>query len=148
MIGGGLLLRLRSKLATLAGMALAVTAPAAPAEAAAGACGSSYTLVGSYAIPQTGTRVGTLEVHYSSSTGKNCALAVGYGSTYGVKNTKAVYIGLAGPGVPWADSNSGSFAYYAGPVYVSAPGKCIAVQGVIFKGGSQYTRHLDRVHCG
>ncbi|MGN9840137.1 hypothetical protein ACTMTI_18635 [Nonomuraea sp. H19] len=140
-------MRFRSKLAGLAGMALAVTALAAPAEAAATVCGSSYTKVGSYAIPQTGTRVGTLEVYYSSSTGKNCALAVGYGSTYGVKNTKAVYIGLAGPGVPWADDNSGSFEYYAGPVYVSAPGKCIAVQGVIFKGSTHYTRHLDSVHC-
>ncbi|MGW0807686.1 hypothetical protein [Nonomuraea sp. NPDC002799] len=141
-------MRFRNKLAALAGMALAVTALATPAEAAAGVCGSSYSLVGSYAIPATGTRVGTLEVYYSSSTGKNCALAVGYGSTYGVKNTKAVFIGIAGSTTGWTDSDDGSYEYYAGPVYVYAPGKCITAQGVIFKGDDHDTRHLNSAHCG
>lgn len=72
------------KLGTLmAGAVLASTAlvaGAAPA-GAAGPCGSSYSRIGVYRIPESGTRTGTLEVYYSSSTGKNCALAYGYGST-------------------------------------------------------------------
>ncbi|RSM98092.1 hypothetical protein DMB42_44560 [Nonomuraea sp. WAC 01424] len=68
------------KLATLlAGAALATSttlvAGAAPA-GAAGPCGSGYSRVGVYdiGVQKYGYRTGILEVYYSSSTGKNCAL--------------------------------------------------------------------------
>ncbi|MFJ2031780.1 hypothetical protein [Streptosporangium sp. NPDC087985] len=134
------------KLATLlAGAALASTTlvvGAAPASAA-GPCGSSYSRVGVYAIPKTGTRTGTLEVYYSSSAGKNCALAYGYGSNYGTTTWKGVSISRAnGTGY---EVNADYFQYYAGPVYVSAPGQCINVSGSVVAGTST---SLNNVHCG
>ncbi|MGP3918045.1 hypothetical protein [Nonomuraea sp. 10N515B] len=135
------------KLATLlAGAALAASttlvAGATPASAA-GPCGSSYSRVGVYAIPQSGTRTGTLEVYYSSSTGKNCALAYGYGSTYGATTWKGVSISRAdGSGY---DPDADYYQYYAGPVYVSAPGQCIDVTGTVVAGK---VTELNNVHCG
>ncbi|MEU6724063.1 hypothetical protein ABZ917_10160 [Nonomuraea wenchangensis] len=136
------------KLATLlTGAALAASttlvAGAAPA-AAAGPCGSSYTRVGVYPIKRgDGTRTGTLEVHYSSSTGKNCALTYGYGAYANTPSWKSVVISRGdGSG---EDSNSGTFTYYAGPVYVSAPGQCIDVQGTV---PDWVTLKLNNVHCG
>ncbi|GAA1708756.1 hypothetical protein [Nonomuraea bangladeshensis] len=136
------------KLATfLTGAALAASttmvAGAAPA-AAAGPCGSSYTRVGVYPIKRgDGTRTGTLEVHYSSSAGKNCALTYGYGAYANTPSWKSVVISRGdGSG---EDSNSGTFTYYAGPVYVSAPGQCIDVQGTV---PDWVTVKLNNVHCG
>jgi hypothetical protein len=134
------------KLATLlAGAALAFTttlvAGTAPASAT-GPCGSSYTRVGVYAIPSSGTRTGTLEVYYSSSTGKNCALAYGYGSYYGTKTWKGVSISRAdGSG---EDVDGDYYEYYAGPVYISAPGQCIDVLASI---PAWNDTKLNNVHC-
>ncbi|OUD00122.1 hypothetical protein [Streptosporangium minutum] len=138
-------MRTRSKIATLASAALVSTwlvAGAAPASAA-GPCGGGYSRVGVYAIPASGARTGTLEVYYSSSSGKNCALAYGYGSYAGRVTRKAVALGLGGA-TAWAGADNGMFAHYAGPVYVSARGKCIDVRGQV---GAK-VRHLNRVHCG
>lgn len=132
-------MRTRGKLATfLTGAALASTAlvvGAAPASAA-GECGAGYTKVGDYAIESQGR----LEVYYSSSTGKNCAITRDSNPNSGFK---AVHISVAGAS-GWADSDSGSFTYYAGPVYVSAPGKCIDVSVHI---GTASTSKWS-VHCG
>ncbi|MDX3108051.1 hypothetical protein, partial [Nonomuraea angiospora] len=49
-----------------------------------------------YAIPESGTRVGTLEVYYNSSSGKNCALTYGYGSMAGTTTFEAAAIRVAG----------------------------------------------------
>ena len=127
----------RSKLAFLAGAAMVSSwlfVTASPASAA-GECGSGYTQVDSYAIGSAGT----LELYYSSSSGKNCAIARDSSPGYG---HKAVYIGLENK--PWADVDSGNFTYYAGPVYVSAPGQCIDVRGDV---GSTVTVK-ESVHCG
>lgn len=132
--------------AVVAGAALAVTGSAvaaAPANAA-GPCGSGYKLVGTYAIKQGGTRKGTLEVHYNSGNGKNCALAYGYGSYYDKRNHKYVAIQLSGR-TYWDDVDEGQFLYYAGPVFSPvARGKCINVLGFVAEG----RRHLHAVHCG
>ncbi|MET8381680.1 spore-associated protein A [Streptosporangium canum] len=138
-------MRTRSKIATLASAALVSTwlvAGAAPASAA-GPCGGGYSRVGVYAIPASGARTGTLEVYYSASSGKNCALTYGYGSYAGRVNQKQVGISLSGRSA-WAGVDNGRFAHYAGPVYVSARGKCIDVRGQVAAG----VRHLNRVHCG
>ena len=126
----------RSKLAVLAGAAMAsawLIGTAAPASAA-GECGSGYTHVDSYAIGSAGT----LELYYNSGSGKNCAIARDSSPGNGYK---AVYIGLADK--PWADTDTGNFTYYAGPVYVSAAGRCIDLRGDI---GSTVTVKQS-VHC-
>ncbi|MER6951114.1 hypothetical protein ABT294_44590 [Nonomuraea sp. NPDC000554] len=139
----------RSKLAVLAsavmvsGWLVASAAPAgATSTAMAGPCGSGYNRVGVYAIPKSGPRTGTLEVYYNSGTGKNCALAYGYGSTAGKKTYKSVTIGVSSG--TQADHDYGQFAQYAGPVYTSARNKCINVSGWIGK----THRDLTKVHCG
>ncbi|MEO3806098.1 hypothetical protein [Nonomuraea sp. B1E8] len=137
------------KLATLlAGATIAASATmvagAAPA-GAAGPCGSSYARVGVYAIHHKvdGSRTGTLEVYYSSSTGKNCALTYGYGKYANTKSWKGVIISRGdGSG---EDADAGEFTYYAGPVYVSAPNQCIDVEGIVPAWNS---RKLNNVHCG
>ncbi|NRQ37867.1 hypothetical protein HII36_39465 [Nonomuraea sp. NN258] len=115
---------------------------AAPAEAV-GPCGSGYARVGAYRIPPTGTRTGTLEVYYNSGNGKNCALAYGYGATYGKKTWKAVSIARADGGDFRMDGDE--YEYYAGPVYLSAPGQCIDVRGAVTTGKQTF---LNNVHCG
>ncbi|MBE1584232.1 hypothetical protein ACFPOI_29620 [Nonomuraea angiospora] len=94
-----------------------------------------------YAIPESGTRAGTLEVYYNSSSGKNCALTYGYGSTAGTTTFKAAAIRVAGgSGV----IDSGHYAHYAGPAYVSASGKCIDVSAT----AGNADRYLSGAHCG
>ncbi|MEV1246789.1 hypothetical protein ACIBO2_01035 [Nonomuraea sp. NPDC050022] len=134
-----------TKLAALASTAMVAGSLMAGATSAdaAGPCGSGYSRVGVYAIPETGTRVGTLEVHYNSSSNKNCALTYGYGSTAGTTTWKSVKIMVAGAGW-WADVDAGNYPQYAGPVYVSAPGKCITVEA----GVKNESRLLSGVHCG
>ncbi|NUW37433.1 spore-associated protein A [Nonomuraea sp. SMC257] len=139
-------MRTRSGVATLAGVALASTcflASPTPASAA-GPCGSGYNRIGVYAIPQSGPKVGSLEVYYNAGNGKNCALAYGIGPDYYGKSTyKDVAIRRAGGSGGWV-SNQGYFTYYAGPVYLSAQGTCIDLAG--YMGGTE--RYVWNVHCG
>ncbi|GAA3709305.1 spore-associated protein A [Nonomuraea antimicrobica] len=124
-------MRTSSKLSALAGVAMISTwlvAVATPASAA-GPCGSGYTEIASYPITANFATKGYLEVYYSAATQQNCALAVGTGDTYGKKTFKRVVIGLSTK--PATDEDKGDFAYYAGPVYVKAPGKCIDVEGYV-----------------
>jgi hypothetical protein len=109
-------------------------ATASPANAA-GECGSGYSRIDSYPIGS----VGTLELYYNSSSGKNCAIARATTPSYGYK---AAYIGIANK--PWAGVDAKSYTYFAGPVYVSAAGKCIDVRGDI---GSKVAVK-ESVHCG
>jgi hypothetical protein len=135
------------KLATLlTGAALAATttlvAGAAPASAT-GPCGSSYTRVGVYSVKRgDGTRTGTLEVYYSSTTRKNCALTYGYGAYANTPSWKSVVISR-GDGTG-SDPDSGRYTYHAGPVYVSAPGQCIDVEATV---PDWVTLKLNNVHC-
>ncbi|WP_103954802.1 spore-associated protein A [Nonomuraea solani] len=140
-------MRFRTTIITLACAATlttGLTVTAGPASAA-GPCGSGYSRVGAYAVPASGTRLGTLEVYYNSGAGKNCALVYGYGSTAGTTTIKGVYIDKANHQYgEWADSDYGSYSSYAGPVYVSAGSGCIDVQGVV----KTSDRYLNNVHCG
>ncbi|MFI7131564.1 spore-associated protein A [Nonomuraea sp. NPDC050153] len=137
------------KLATLlAGAALAASttlvAGAAPASAA-GPCGSGYSRVGVYSIgiEKYGYRTGILEVYYSSSTGKNCALTYGDGPYANTVSWKGVTISRGdGSG---KDEDAKEYKYYAGPVYVSARGGCIDVEGI---SPAWTSVKLNNVHCG
>ncbi|WP_345576975.1 hypothetical protein [Nonomuraea rosea] len=43
------------------------------------------------------------------------------------------------------DSDADNYQYYAGPVYVSAPGQCIDVEGI---SPAWTSVKLNNVHCG
>ncbi|GAA2871690.1 serine/threonine protein kinase [Nonomuraea rubra] len=141
-------MRTRKLTTLLAGAALVSTttlvAGATPA-GAAGPCGSSYSRVGVYniGIEKYGYRTGILEVYYSSSTGKNCALTYGDGPYANTTSWKGVVLSRGdGSG---RVSDAGDYKYYAGPVYVSAPGQCIDVEGI---SPSWTSVKLNNVHCG
>ncbi|GAA4928540.1 hypothetical protein HD597_004438 [Nonomuraea thailandensis] len=141
-------MRPRKLASLLFGATLAATttlaATATPASAA-GPCGSSYSRVGVYSIgvEKYGYRTGILEVYYSSSTGKNCALTYGDGPYANTTSWKGVVISRGdGSG---KDADADNYKYYAGPVYVSAPGQCIDVEGI---SPSWTSVKLNNVHCG
>ncbi|MFC7110219.1 hypothetical protein ACFQQB_63415 [Nonomuraea rubra] len=91
----------------LAACAVTLTATPAGASGAANPCGSGYKLVGSYTIAKDGTKYGTLEVRWSAATGKNCALAYGFGANYGRADYKSVRIETTGS-TRWADTDWGT----------------------------------------
>ncbi|MEV4113796.1 hypothetical protein [Nonomuraea sp. NPDC049695] len=130
-------------LVAFAGMPLG----AAPAQAASNLCkDASYARVGVYKIMYGGKHRGSIEVYYSSRTQKNCAVAVGVGDFYGRSNYKGVGIRVSGTtkGDNWAELDQAMYKYYAGPVFVKAPGKCIDVYGVM----ATVTRTVTHKHCG
>jgi hypothetical protein len=91
--------RLIGTIAVVATISILGAGSAAAAETAESPCGSGYSRVGVYAIPESGTRVGTLEVHWNASEQTNCVLTYGYGSTYGKSTEKSA--GLRTGDGPW-----------------------------------------------
>jgi hypothetical protein len=131
-------MRVRQRLAALAGMALAgswLVLGSAPAEAA-GPCGNGYKWLDRYPIGQ----VGSIQLYYNPASGKNCALT--YAKAQGKKQSMAIKIGLARART-WADFDHGIYRYYAGPVYVAARNKCITLHGLV----GQSTHYVKRDHC-
>ena len=104
---------------------LAVTA--APA-AAASTCGGS--LLGNWQISG-----GYISVYYKSSTGQNCAM------TYTNKPGKPQYIMVEIDDGGTPHRQAGTFSYYAGPVYVTAPGRCINFEGEVGSGSVEGVVH-------
>ncbi|GAA5179867.1 hypothetical protein GCM10023322_10860 [Rugosimonospora acidiphila] len=102
-------------------MGAGVLAVSATPAAAASTCGGG--LLGNW--PITG---GYIAVYYSSSTGDNCAMT--YTNHPGKPQHIMVEIDDGGA----AHRDSGTYSYYAGPVYVHAPGKCVNFEGQIGNG--------------
>ncbi|WDZ86001.1 hypothetical protein [Micromonospora cathayae] len=112
-----------------------LTPGAAQAAPYNGACGSSYGVIDAMSLVGRGT----VYLTYSGSTGKNCVVTVR--DNPGTRLPMSASVSLAG--APWI-TDSGNYTTYAGPVYVSAPGRCIDWGGSINGLGSyQYN-----VHCG
>ncbi|QKG22449.1 serine/threonine protein kinase [Actinomadura verrucosospora] len=84
------------------------------------ACGSGYNVQRS--VAGSG---GVAYLLYSNSTKKNCAVTM---KTKNVGKASAVSVWLQAKGRS-RTGDSGSFAWYAGPVYVSAPGVCVRFGG-------------------
>ncbi|MER7369733.1 M23 family metallopeptidase [Nonomuraea wenchangensis] len=101
----------------------------------AGVCGSGYAVIDSAAL--TGGRAYLL---YNAGNGSNCVVTL---KTTKVGSASPVSAFLEPKGASRA-TDSGSFAYYAGPVKRSAPGKCVRWGGSI--GSSSYTSPFE--HCG
>jgi hypothetical protein len=84
------------------------------------ACGSGYRVQRS--VSGSG---GIAYLLYSNSTKKNCAVTM---KTKNVGKASAVSVWLQARGGS-RTADSGSYAWYAGPVYVSAPGVCVRFGG-------------------
>jgi hypothetical protein len=142
-------------MAAVAGLS-AVDAPAAAASDGYGSCGSGYHQIDSWTLPLTsGSNVGggKLLLYYNSSNGYNCAITQATGSSFGRSN-QYISVSLDRSDLASSQFDSGRYRYYAGPVYVHAPGACIDVAGGIDVRDSSMalvSRHdiwRGRVHCG
>ncbi|GAA2786886.1 M23 family metallopeptidase [Nonomuraea dietziae] len=99
-------------------------------------CGSGYKVVDSAAL---GT-AGTVYLLYSAGSGKNCVATIKK-TSLGKATATSAYLEVQGKS---RVTDSGNFAYFAGPVQASAPGKCVKWGG---KAGSDvYNSPFE--HCG
>ncbi len=120
--------------------------------ALAGPCGSSYTHIGHYPIPASGTAYAYMDVYWSWSTKRNCLVVNHSGPTYGARLYTEARIRPSGSSWPSCPSSTGCdggfFSYYAGPVYtpsgVDMTNRCIDISGWI----DWRSRTLTRRHCG
>jgi hypothetical protein len=144
-------------MALLAGAAVAGTTTEAAATPQVNACGSSYVFLKSWPIKalswtyDAGKTKGYIDIYWSSSAGKNCAIARPIDGVYSPRGI-AVRIGKSGSG--WADSDgyNANFTKYAGPVYTSARNACIDFEGgfnysTTWDGQTAWGKYRGR-HCG
>ncbi|MGW0593860.1 spore-associated protein A [Streptosporangium sp. NPDC002607] len=114
--------------------ALATASPAAAATYG-GECGSGYTVVNSAAIGSKGT----VFLTYSSSTGRNCVVAKR--NTAGSAVLVEAGLSVSPAGNHWDVYEGDYFTSYAGPIYLSAAGRCVDWMGRISgtEGGKRAT---------
>ena len=104
------------------------------------ACGSGYKVIDSMDVGD-----GNTFLTYNSSTGYNCVVTVGdapgtpqiLGANLRRHNTTTSW--------PAGTQDDGVYNYYAGPLYLYAPGACIDWGG---RAESNDTRINYGVHCG
>ncbi|MFD0905961.1 hypothetical protein ACFQ11_36695, partial [Actinomadura sediminis] len=84
------------------------------------ACGGGYSVLRSMSVPG-----GRAYLLYSNATQKNCAVTMKTRNV-GTKSSVSTFVQAQGKGQV---SDGGSFAWYAGPVYVHAPGVCVRYGG-------------------
>lgn len=119
--------------------------------AAAGPCKSDYVRVGTYNMTASGTKTGTLEIYWSNSAKRNCAIARCYSFTCGDGVHRQVHIKRTGD-TTWNDYESGwGWSTYAGPVYsYPSAGRCISAYAHFYtKVSDNYgTANISGKHCG
>ncbi|AUA11673.1 hypothetical protein GTZ89_06260 [Streptomyces sp. SID8382] len=143
------------------GIFLGVTNSAGASERVAAEYGCTGSLIDTYPVrASTGATYGNIRLYYNSATGRNCAVNVktslgGYGKASHVSVTlKRCKTSTPGAwcntsGEPWRQ-DWGNYTYYAGPVELSAAGRCIHVVGAV----NDSPPHADGssgsngVHCG
>ncbi|HTI15218.1 MAG TPA: hypothetical protein VL461_11730 [Dictyobacter sp.] len=120
-------------------------------------CASLGSLIESDKIYAGSTLLGYLNIYYNSSNGYNCAETTSASATYGVSKFMFVDLfvckqtsassncDLLGTSKPYDDTDSGSYAYYAGPVGVYGKGHCIGASAQI-EGAAINTGGAS--HCG
>ncbi|MGW4465118.1 protein kinase domain-containing protein [Micromonospora sp. NPDC004704] len=103
-------------------------------------CGSGYQIVDSATLTGTdGTQYGKVYLLYHNGNGYNCTVTM---KTTSVGTGSAVSAYLEVQGRP-RSTDSGSFAYYAGPVRAQAAGTCVKWGGSA--GGASYNSPFE--HC-
>ncbi|RKS09155.1 hypothetical protein DFP74_4884 [Nocardiopsis sp. Huas11] len=110
--------------AAITGTGLLATAAPAAAATYNGACGSGYTQVNKIELPNNR---GTTFLTYNGSTGNNCVVTVR--TNPGTATHMEAFIRTTGSST-WK-KDSGNFTTYAGPVYLSAAGRCVDWGGTI-----------------
>ncbi|KAA6216665.1 serine/threonine protein kinase [Streptomyces filamentosus] len=109
--------------------------------AAVSACGSSY-YVQRKATIGWGQDV-TVFLLYSASTKLNCVVTMKHpdmGWVYGAAT--ALSAGIQAEGGSWK-TDPGDYKYYAGPVYLSAPGKCVRFSAYYEEYGAGYSHDIN-----
>ena len=115
-------------------------APATNPYSPAQVCGSGYTVIDSSTLKKSdGTVVGKVYLLYNSGNGYNCTTLL-KSTSIGTKTTTSAYLEKQGGSRTTA---SGSYAYYAGPVRVKAPGVCVKWGGTT--AGVSYNSPFE--HC-
>jgi murein DD-endopeptidase MepM/ murein hydrolase activator NlpD len=99
-------------------------------------CGSGYSQINQHAL---GT-VGAVFLMYNSSNGYNCVVTLKYQSV-GTASAVSASLQVEGGTVT---TDSGSFAYYAGPIRKSAADRCVKWGGSV--GSTSWTSAWS--HCG
>ncbi|MCF6475689.1 M23 family metallopeptidase [Nonomuraea sp. MG754425] len=99
-------------------------------------CGTGYKVIDSAAL---GT-AGTAYLLYNSANGNNCVATIKK-TSLGTATATSAYLEVQGK---TRVTDSGSFAYYAGPVRAAAAGKCVKWGGKA--GSSVYDSPFE--HCG
>ncbi|MFC4335897.1 hypothetical protein [Salininema proteolyticum] len=133
--------------------AMTVAGPGTAQAAVTGNCGSSYVRVGHWPIDDSKYgRVGYVDVYWSSTAKRNCAVMNATGAAYDFAAVKSVGI--------WPSSDSskndndyGNYRYYAGPVYTpkgyDMTGKCVDIGGQTqVPDGSMAFEDFANKHCG
>ncbi|MGX7826819.1 M23 family metallopeptidase [Actinokineospora sp. 24-640] len=97
-------------------------------------CGSGYSVIDSAALGTSG------RVYLLYNSGTNCVATIKSVSV-GTPSAVSAFLEVQGG---TRSTDSGSFAYYAGPVTKSAPGDCVKWGGSV--GSASYTSAFE--HCG
>jgi hypothetical protein len=138
-------------LAITLGAASVVVLTASPA-AAVGPCGSSYSHIDRYAINSATQGTGAyMDLYWSDSANRNCAVLNGTGKTYGFNGRKGILIYASGYYSQY-DQDDRDYSYYAGPVYtpsgVNMSGRCVNLEGIVeFPNGETVAGYRYGVHC-
>ncbi|EFC81417.1 hypothetical protein FrEUN1fDRAFT_5469 [Parafrankia sp. EUN1f] len=124
----------------MAAPAPAPTSAAAPAAkpnpyTATQVCGSGYSQIDRHSL-------GSAMIYLLYDGSRNCVVTLKSGSGVGVAQAMGAWVQVEGSST--RQSDTGSFQYYAGPVYVTAPGKCVKWGGS--HAGSTWTSGWE--HCG
>jgi hypothetical protein len=98
-------------------------------------CGSGYTVIDSAGLGSDGT----VYLLYNSGNGSNCVTTL-KAKSLGTATATAAYLEVQGSA---RKTDSGNFAYYAGPVTAAASGKCVKWGGKA--GASTYDSPFE--HC-
>ncbi|MGP4095062.1 spore-associated protein A [Nonomuraea sp. KM90] len=115
-----------------------ITAPPAAAATYAGECGPGYRVVNSAPIG----RLGTVFLTYSSASGNNCVIAKRHRA--GTRVLIEAGLGVHPVGQHWPAYQGRHYTSYAGPIRLSAAGRCVDWMGRIsgVEGGKR------RTNCG
>ncbi len=134
---------------------------------AAGPCGAGYNLVDHYPVGSlgavagygsAGTPVTYIDLYWSATAHRNCAIANAAGPTYGKNLLRTITIGgdqdfyPCGTGFCGGSTDQGYYSYYAGPVYtkVQSGRYCISLLATVRANySSPYIgeRYIHGVHC-
>lgn len=100
-------------------------------------CGAGYSQ-----IDQRTLTGGTAKIYLLYNGSRNCVVTMKYGTGVGTAESMSAWVQVEGASS--RQSDSGSYKYYAGPVYVYAPQKCVKWGGSY--GGASWGSGWE--HCG